>query len=88
MWLSAFNMDDQAMDDQNADCRAWDRPGKNSCSVAGLDMHGAVVLRRRRALRCRSSGAADQSNIWWALLAVFLFAGIAGVGMFALYDLT
>jgi transposase len=21
--------------------------GKNSCSVAGLDMHGAVVLRRR-----------------------------------------
>ena len=35
-----------------------------------------------------SSGAADQSNIWWALLAVFLFAGIAGVGMFALYDLT
>jgi hypothetical protein len=26
--------------------------GKNSCSVAGLDMHGAVVLRRRRALRC------------------------------------
>ena len=38
---------EERMDGQNADCRAWDRPGKNSCSVAGLDANGAVVLRRR-----------------------------------------